>query len=138
MSRRDWIPFAVIVPPAGLLWAWSASVKGSFGAVLLYSIAGAATGILLGTTARAFASAPLSRTAITVSGALGFAILTPLLAVLMTNATEVITASVVLLVSGVALAAIAGALWSVIDQMGEAFSEWRDTHHRLTLGGAHR
>jgi hypothetical protein len=138
MSRKEWIPLAVIVPPAGLLWAWSASVKGSIGDVFSYAIAGAATGVLLGTTARAFASAPVNGASLGLSGALGFAILTPLLAALMNNATDVVITSVVLLVATISIATIAGALWSIIDQMGQAFNEWRDGHRPFTPGGAHR
>ena len=138
MSRRNWIPVLVVVPVAGFLWAWSASIRGGIGGVFLYSIAGAATGIVIGTTGRAFASAPLDRASVFASGILGFVVLTPVLAAVMTDSTDVIGASLILLVSGVSIAAIAGALWSVIDQMGDAFVEWRHAHNRLTPGGAHR
>ena len=70
--------------------------------------------------------------------AVGFLALSRLLAAVMTGAADIISASVVLVTSAVAIVAIAGAIWSIIEQAESELDERRRSHHRLTSGGAHR
>jgi hypothetical protein len=134
-----WIRLALIVLAAALMWSWASSIRDGFVPVLMYAIAGAATGIAVGTTARAFASVSFTLISTIVSGALGLLFLTPMLAVLMAGSDSNTGPLVILLLCAAALAAIAGAVWGVLDRMSEAYDEWRHTERRgLTLGGAHR
>ncbi|HKY98504.1 MAG TPA: hypothetical protein VJL35_11655 [Gemmatimonadaceae bacterium] len=70
--------------------------------------------------------------------AIGFLVLSRLLASVMTGAADIISTSVVLITSVVGIVAIAEAVWGIIEQAETALDERRHTHHRLTSGGSHR
>jgi len=126
-----------VAAAAVIMWMWAISVRNGIAYVLLYSMAGAATGIVVGTTARAFASSKVTKASTITGGILGFLILTPILAMLLTGGGST-GPFVILLLSAASLAAIAGAVWGVLDRMTEAYTEWRTGPRGLIPGGAHR
>ena len=137
-KRRYLLRLAVVAAAGGLLWGWGASVRGGLGPVLLYSIAGAATGIVVGTTSRLFALFQVDRSSVTTSGVLGILFLTPLIAVWLSDVVADPGSSVVLLISAIAAAAIAGALWGIFERVREAFADWRHRNsNNFIIRGAH-
>lgn len=142
MSRASWIRTGVMVPAGAVLWARSASIENGIGQVLGYVVAGTLVGLALTWIARAFASVEFnSRTAV-FGAAFGVLIFTPVMAMLLDDNIDASGSSIIVLaISAAAAAAMAGALWGILNLAGEALSEWR--HERsgfshLTLGGAHR
>jgi hypothetical protein len=126
MSKGLRVVSAASIPIAAFLWARATAVAGSPATIARYGIAGAIAGFGLMYIGREFASLPFSRYLSAWSAVFGFAILTPIIAMLFQNSTDPTDSSKVVVAAAAAgAAALAGASWGVISLAGDAFSEWR-------------
>lgn len=139
MLKSGWIRVAVLVPAAGFLWARGARTEGGVGPMLSYALPATLAGVAIAWIAREFAFLSFGRRTAATGAAIGFLILTPLLAILLDdNADPSNSSAVVLAISAGAAAAMGGAVWAVMRLAADAFAEWRSEKRvhlpRLTLG----